>query len=357
MTNNVPHPVGPEYVSVRRAPLTAEERSLALSLPPEVRLGTLGWTSPGYVGAFYDATSGVKRLFSGGLPELARHPLVRVVSLERSYVKPYNEEELRMIAAAPGPDAPLEFALRLPARLTDPYLRDAKGRITAPNPDYGDVRMLAKEALDEPLLILGEHLRVVLLEIGPHPLEDIRGAGYFTSLERALALVAAVAERLPERAVLGVEWRNVAFLTKRMLEGLHEIGAVPVMSLHPTMPNALRQSRALEYFHSLFSTVPVDGPAGPFSNAPGEPPLGAPFICRWSLSPSLARPLRSPEMRNAWVASDPMTRAVIAKWLLRARNAGLPGWVMVGNRAEGRAHDTLVALARAYGVERRRTFE
>lgn len=62
-------------------------------------------------------------------------------------------------------------------------------------------------------------------------------------------------------------------------------------------------------------------------------------------------------MKNAWVASDPMTRAVIAKWLLRARNVGLPGWVMVGNRAEGRAHDTLVALARAYGVERRRTFE
>ncbi len=72
-------------VPVRPAPVDPRTRALAARLPPGLRLGTSSWSFPGWAGLVWANPAPPADLSRRGLPAYAAHPLLRAVSLDRSY--------------------------------------------------------------------------------------------------------------------------------------------------------------------------------------------------------------------------------------------------------------------------------
>src|SRR5262252_9527711 len=65
-----------------------EHVALAARLPESVRLGGMSWSYPGWLGHVYARTVATKRLSDLGLTAYSKHPLLRVVEIDRSYYDP-----------------------------------------------------------------------------------------------------------------------------------------------------------------------------------------------------------------------------------------------------------------------------
>src|SRR5215467_7162209 len=92
----------PERPPEPPAPAPASEalRELGGHLPREVRLGTSSWSFPGWTGLVYAREAGADVLAREGLPAYARHPLLRVVGVDRTFYGPVTAEVLRGWAEA-----------------------------------------------------------------------------------------------------------------------------------------------------------------------------------------------------------------------------------------------------------------
>ncbi|HTH74074.1 MAG TPA: DUF72 domain-containing protein [Trinickia sp.] len=318
--------------AVLPAPPSADVLDAAQGLPAPVRLGTSSWSFPGWEGIVYGEAYSDSKLSRDGLTAYGAHPLLRTVSIDRSFYAPLSVADyLRYAQQVPDH---FRFIVKAPASVTDATLRAERGEPIAENPCFLDARLAADEFVTPCLEGLGAKAGALVFQLPPLP-------------DRLLADPAAVVERLgaffdalpplslPGPAVgdaqqpcYALEIRDACLLTPRLIRMLRERGVRYCVGLHARMPDPLRQAAALALLD-------------------GEAPCG-PLIVRWSLHGGFKyeQAKAKYEPFNRLVDEDPATRAALAELAARYAIAGQPVLIVTNNKAEGSAPLTCVELAR-----------
>ncbi|PXW98217.1 uncharacterized protein YecE (DUF72 family) [Sphaerotilus hippei] len=303
-----------------------ELRTLARQLPPRVHLGTSSWSFPGWAGLVWAGRHADGTLARHGLAAYARHPLLRTVSLDRSFYRPMSAAQFAACAAQVPDD--FRFIVKAPALVADAVLRSANGQGLQPNPGFLDP-VLASEAFVSPALEgLGHRIGALVFEIPPLPADLRRDLpALFRRLARLLGALPALAPTAPD-AVIAVEVRDPDWLVPDLRDVLRETGARYCLGLHPRLPPIAAQ---LPLLRALW---------------PG------PFVCRWSLNRrhgaqgyDAAKATYAPFDRL--LDPDPDTREALARIIRGTAGAGFPVYVSVNNKAEGCAPRSVIELARA----------
>jgi uncharacterized protein YecE (DUF72 family) len=307
----------------------------ARSLPPQVRLGTSSWSFPGWEGIVYGEAYSDSKLARDGLSAYGAHPLLRTVSIDRSFYAPLSVAAYLRYAQQVPDD--FRFIVKAPASVTDATLRAGRGEPIADNPCFLDARLAADEFVTPCLEGLGAKAGALVFQLPPLP-------------ERILAEPAAFVERLgaffdalpplPPLPASGaqasgaggpcyaLEIRDACLLTPRLIRVLRERGVRYCVGLHARMPDPLRQAAAL-------ALLDGDAPCGP-------------LIVRWSLHGGFKyeQAKAKYEPFDRLVDEDPSTRSALAELAARYAIAGQPVLIVANNKAEGSAPLTCVSLAR-----------
>ncbi len=304
------------------APVGEELRAVARRFPPTVRLGTSSWSFPGWAGIVYDREASQTSLSKRGLAAYAKHPLLRAVGIDRTFYAPVAASVLAEYAAAVPED--FRFLVKAPQAVTDPVVRDARGRATGENnPLFLDAAWTADRSVAPFVEGLGGKGGVLLFQfvpLGHRASDDPMGFA---------GRVAAFLSRLPPGVPYAVEFRDRALARAEVARMVAEAGATWCLNVHPTMP-PIPEQRA---FASL--------------------PENLPIVVRWMLHSGLryeaARDKYAPFDRL--VDEDPESRSAIADVLADAARARRIAIAIANNKAEGSAPWSLFKLAGAV-VER-----
>lgn len=311
---------------VAAAAPTAEQVALRAALPAALRLGTSSWNYPGWNGTVWAGEYPEARLSRQGLRAYAQHPLLRTVSLDRAFYRPLDAGQYAAYAAQVPDD--FRFVVKAPGLVADALRRDESGRGMQANPSFLDAD-LAVRAFAEPALEgLRHKLGALVFQLSPVPdilLRDM--PNLLRRLGAMLQALPALCTVAPD-AVVAVEVRNPEFLVPAFAATLREAGATYCLGLHAKMPPIAEQ---LPTLRALW---------------PG------PLVCRWNLHRKHGAYGYEEAKRlygdfSALVDPDPETRATLARVIAGTTNAGYPAYVTLGNKAEGSAPLSVVALAEA----------
>ncbi len=300
-----------------------EVLALAGALPPHVHLGTSTWSFPGWRGIVYGDDYSNSKLSRDGLAAYGAHPLLRTVSIDRSFYKPLTVTEYLRYAQQ-VPDG-FRFIVKAPALVTDATVRAERGEPVSLNPCF----LNAQQAIDEfvrPCIDgLGAKAGALVFQFSPLPDQMLAQPAVF--IERLAAFLAALPP-LPEGACYAVEIRDASLLTPRFIRTLKVAGVRYCVGIHARMPDPLRQTAALALLD--------EAPAGP-------------LIVRWSLHGGFkyeqAKAKYDPF--DKLVDEDPATRTSLAELAARYAIAGQPVLIAVNNKAEGSAPLSCMELGRA----------
>ena len=102
---------------VTPAPTLPEHTDLARRLPEQVRLGTSSWSYPGWHGLVWADELNERRLAKDGLTAYGQHPLLRTVSIDRSFYQPLSVGQYTHYASQ-VPDG-FRFIVKAPASVRD----------------------------------------------------------------------------------------------------------------------------------------------------------------------------------------------------------------------------------------------
>jgi uncharacterized protein YecE (DUF72 family) len=298
-----------------------EHVALAAALPASIRFGGMSWSYRGWIGHVYGDAAPEKRLAAEGLTAYAHHPLLSAVEIDRSYYEPLSSEAYRQMAQQ-VPDGFVFFVkahedctvLRFPE-----HARYGKRR-GEHNPLFLDATYASQVVVPPIVEGLGDKLGHILFQFPP---QDAREPRLFAKR------LGAFLRQLPGEARYAVELRNPELLTRAYSDALAESGAIHCHNLWTAMPTLLEQARAI-------------------------PPLARrPLLVRWLLR----RGVRYEEANARFapfhrlVDEDVETRAALAGLLAKAHRHGVPATVLVDNKAEGCAPESIVRLARALANE------
>src|SRR5690349_14480142 len=117
----------------------------APTLPTDIRLGTSSWFFPGWRGLVYEGLHPQVALSKKGLAAYAQMPLLRTVSLDRTFYAPITTVEYARYAAQ-VPDH-FSFVVKAPALVCDAVMRDEEGRAKVPNAHFLDPAIAAREVV------------------------------------------------------------------------------------------------------------------------------------------------------------------------------------------------------------------
>lgn len=318
--------------AVLAATPSAEVLDAAQALPAQVRLGTSSWSFPGWEGIVYGEAYSDSKLSRDGLSAYGAHPLLRTVSIDRSFYAPLSVADyLRYAQQVPDH---FRFIVKAPASVTDATLRADRGEPIAENPCFLDARLAADEFVTPCLEGLGGKAGALVFQFSPLPdrvLADPaafveRLGAFFDALPPLPPLGSAAGDAQPPCYAL--EIRDACLLTPRLIRMLRERGIRYCVGLHARMPDPLRQAAALALLD-------------------GEAPCG-PLIVRWSLHGGFKyeQAKAKYEPFNRLVDEDPATRTALAELAARYAIAGQPVLIVTNNKAEGSAPLTCVELAR-----------
>jgi uncharacterized protein YecE (DUF72 family) len=306
---------------------SADVLAIAGALPSHVHLGTSSWSFPGWRGIVYGDDYSNSKLSRDGLTAYGAHPLLRTVSIDRSFYAPLTiTDYLRYAQQVPDH---FRFIVKAPQSVTDATVRAERGEPVALNPCFLNARIAIDDFVRPCLDGLGAKAGALVFQISPLPIEMLGEPSIF--IDRLAAFLAALPP-LPSQSDGGpcyaVEIRDACLLTPRFIRALRTTGVRYCVGIHARMPDPLRQAAALAL---------LDGgtPAGP-------------LIVRWSLHGGFryeqAKAKYDPFDRL--VDEDPTTRAALAELAARYAIAGQPVLVAINNKAEGSAPLTCVELAR-----------
>ncbi|KAG8148991.1 DUF72 domain-containing protein [Burkholderia catarinensis] len=322
-----PPPAAPPKQGRRRrgvlpAPIAADVADAAAGLPPNVRLGTSSWYFPGWNGIVYDGDFAQTKLSREGLEAYGAHPLLKSVSLDRSFYGPLSVADYLRYAQQVPDD--FRFVVKAPASVTDAVIRGRRGEPSGPNPTFLDAQLATREFVQPCLEGLGRKAGVLVFQFSPLP--DRLLAEPAALIDRLAAFFAA----LPPDADgtrYAIEIRDASLLTPRFIRTLAALGVRYCVGLHARMPDPLRQAAALAL---------LDG------DAPG------PLIVRWSLHGGFKyeQAKAKYEPFDKLVDEDPATRSALAELAARYALAGQPVIITINNKAEGSAPLSCIALAR-----------
>jgi uncharacterized protein YecE (DUF72 family) len=305
----------PSPRSIPAVPPSPEHRELALALPPELRLGTMSWSYPGWIGILYGVRVAPKQLSEVGLTAYSKHPLLRAVEIDRGYYEPLPEGVLRAYAAQVPED--FRFLVKGCEDCTvdrfPPHARYGK-RGGELNARYLDAAYAEGEVIAPVVAALGPKLGVLLFQFSPDAGEPRR------FVDRLHAFLG----RLPKGVPYAVEVRNADRLTPEYAEALRDTGVVHCHNAWTTMPSVLAQAKLL------------------------PPESRRPLVVRWLLPGGL--PYAEAHKRVApfdkLVDDDVERRDAIAGLVVRALRHSVPTFVFVDNKAEGCAPLSVARLAK-----------
>ena len=295
----------------------------APALPTDIRLGTSSWFFPGWRGLVYEGVYPQTALSKKGLAAYAQIPLLRTVSLDRTFYAPITTVEYARYAAQ-VPDH-FSFVVKAPALVCDAVMRDEEGRGKVPNPHFLDPAIAAREFVVPCLEGLGPKAGPLVFQVSPLPRSLVEEAA--TLIEHMAAFFAALPRQLGKlRPIYALELRNADLLTPRLIRMLRDQGVRYCIGLHDRMPEAERQETAL---------VTLDG------GTPGD------LVVRWNLHRGFLYQAAKQryEPFDKLVDEDPETRRTLAGMAAKAFKAGRQVWVTANNKAEGSAPLSLVKLA------------
>jgi uncharacterized protein YecE (DUF72 family) len=308
-----------------QAPAAWHELSaqLAARFGGRLHLGTSSWSFSGWRGLVWDdADYSEVELARHGLFAYARHPLLRSVSLDRSFYRAIDAATYARLARQTPPD--FRFVVKVPSEITDAVLRaPGSGAPLIDNPQFLDPQRALALAVQPAVEGLGPKLGVLVFQISPLPAAWLRHPNALH--ERLAALWGAVVPALPAPAVSALELRDPRLLTPRLTRQLAEHGVRYCIGLHDRMPSAARQVLAAQ------------------SAGPGD------LVCRWNLHHGL----RYNQAKAQWApfdrlqAPDPQTREALARAVVAALADGHRAFVTINNKAEGSAPLSVVELAKA----------
>lgn len=296
----------------------------APALPAGIRLGTSSWFFPGWRGLVYEGLHPQIALSRQGLAAYAQIPLLRTVSLDRTFYAPINAVQYQ--AYARQVPEHFSFVVKAPALVCDAVMRDEDGRGRVANPHFLDAAIATREFIVPCLEGLGEKAGPLVFQVSPLPRGLVEEAA--TLIERLASFFAALPRELGRhRPLYALELRNAELLTPRLMKMLAAAGVRYCVGLHDRMPEAERQEVALD-------VLDAEGPG--------------PLVVRWNLHRGFlyqaARQRYEPFDRL--VDEDPETRMVLARMAARAFGAGQKVWITANNKAEGSAPLSLLELAR-----------
>jgi uncharacterized protein YecE (DUF72 family) len=307
-------PVAPDAQTVR----------LAATLPAGIRLGTSSWSFPGWTGIVYAPRSGrpapEQELARQGLSAYAAHPLLRTVSLDRTFYAPLSAAEFARYAAQ-VPDG-FRFVVKAPAAVTDPVIRRAgSGEPARDNPTFLDADAATAAFVRPAVEGLGAKAGPLVFQFPP------LGRRLLADRPRLLARLAAFAAALPRGPLVAFEVRDPEFATPAFAAALAETGAVPCLAIHARMPPVAAQAAAFGL---------------------DRPECAGPIVARWNLH--AGHDYEGAKARYApfdrLVEEDEPTREALARLATRAAAAGRDVFITINNKAEGSAPLSVLALAR-----------
>ena len=306
----------------------------AQALPAHVRLGTSSWSFPGWEGIVYGEGYSDAKLARDGLAAYGAHPLLRTVSIDRSFYAPLSVADYLRYAQQVPDD--FRFIVKAPASVTDASLRGERGEPIGDNPCFLDPKLATAEFVMPCLEGLGAKAGALVFQLPPLPermlAEPIafveRLGAFFDALPALPALPPAGDDAAVALTCYALEIRDASLLTPRLIRMLRERGVRYCVGLHARMPDPLRQAAALALLD-------------------GDTPRG-PLIVRWSLHGGFKyeQAKAKYEPFNRLVDEDPATRAALAELAARYAIAGQPVLIVTNNKAEGSAPLTCLGLAR-----------
>lgn len=296
----------------------------APTLPPNIRLGTSSWFFPGWRGLVYDEVHAQVALSRSGLAAYAQLPLLRTVSLDRTFYAPISAVEYARYANQVPED--FSFVVKAPAIVCDAVIRDEKGRGKVANPHFLDAAVAAREFVLPCLEGLKEKAGPLVFQMSPLP----RGLLEDSSLlvERLEAFFAALPRDLGKRRPLyALELRNAELLTPRLMRMLARSNLRYCVGLHDRMPPVERQETALKV---------LDG------DTPGD------LVVRWNLHRGFLYQAAKQryEPFDKLIDEDVETRRILARLAAEAFKRGSKVWIIANNKAEGSAPLSLLELAK-----------
>lgn len=299
--------------------------ALADRLNPHIRFGTSSWYFPGWTGLVWGRDYAPSTLSKRGLTAYSRHPLLRCVSLDRSFYRPLEAATYADLAAQVPPG--FRFVVKAPSLVTDATVRDSdNGKATSPNPLFLDSASAVDLFVRPALLGMGEALGVLVFQLSPLTSDWLtRPQALLERLDTMFATVRA--------AITTTAWQPLVALEVRDGE-----------LLGPTLA-ALLKRHEVRYCLGLHDRMPPIEAQLPMLRAlwPG------PLVCRWNLQRGLkyeqARKRFEPFDRLQ--APDADTRRVLAKVVAATALAGHAVYVTINNKAEGSAPLSVFELAKA----------
>ncbi|AMM26336.1 DUF72 domain-containing protein [Variovorax sp. PAMC 28711] len=302
------------------------QRALAGTLPPSVRMGTSSWFFPGWKGLVWDGDYAQSVLSKHGLAAYAQHPLLRTVSLDRTFYRPISASQFAAYAAQVPDD--FRFVVKAPSLVSAAMVRGEDGRGQQPNPAFLDPVLAVEQFVQPALDGLGHKLGALVFQLSPLPGPMLARLPELLERLRTMLRALPVLKPLAPDGVIAVEVRNPEFLTTAFAEVLRESGATYCLGLHAKMPPVGEQ---LPMLRALW---------------PG------PMVCRWSLHRrhgaygyENAKASYAPFDRI--VDEDAESREVLARVIVATAAAGHTVYLTVNNKAEGSAPLSVEALARA----------
>ena len=315
--------------AVDPAGVTYDVRRLGRSLPAAIHLGTSSWSFPGWTGLVFAPRNGKPAteqvLARHGLPAYAAHPLLRTVSLDRTFYAPLTREEFAAYAAQ-VPEA-FRFVVKAPAAFTDPMLRKpGSGEASRDNPTFLDAAAAAATFIEPAVAGLGPKAGPLVFQFPPLGRRLTSDVQRITA--RIAAFMAVLRGRTPRSVTLAVEVRDPDLACSSFAAGLRDSGAVPCLALHARMP-------------------PVADQAAAFGLDRDD--CQVPLVARWNLHAGH----RYEEAKQAYfpfnrlVQEDPPTRTTLARLAARAAAHGRDVFITINNKAEGSAPCSVEKLAAA----------
>lgn len=293
-------------------------------LPPDVRLGTSSWFFPGWRGLVYDGVHPQATLSRKGLAAYAQIPLLRTVSLDRTFYAPISVVDYARYASQ-VPEH-FSFVVKAPAIVCDAVMRDEAGRGKVSNPHFLDAAIATREFVLPCLEGLKAKAGPLVFQVSPLPRSLVEDASLF--IERLEAFFAALPRELGQlRPIYALELRNPELLTPRLMRMLSRAEVRYCVGLHDRMPEVERQEMALKA---------LDG------DAPG------PLVVRWNLHRGFRYQAAKQryEPFDRLVDEDGETRRALARMAATAFKAGRKVWITANNKAEGSAPLSVLELAR-----------
>lgn len=314
----------------RRASGAGEVRSATNSpllgapdLPVDIRLGTSSWFFPGWRGLVYDGVHPQVTLSRKGLAAYGEIPLLRTVSLDRTFYAPISAVDYARYAGQ-VPEH-FSFVVKAPALVCDAVMRDEEGRGKVPNSHFLDAAIATREFVLPCLEGLKAKVGPLVFQISPLPRSLVEDASFL--IERLEAFFAALPREVGGRTpIYALELRNPELLTPRLMRMLARAEVRYCIGLHDRMPEVERQETALRV---------LDGEEA------------GPLVVRWNLHRGFlyqaARQRYEPF--DKLVDEDGETRRTLARMAATAHKARRKVWITANNKAEGSAPLSLLKLA------------